>query len=142
MPTRSAHATWTGGLRNGNGTFRGEGGTVGGNYSFGSRFESVAGSNPEALLAAAEAACFSMALSGALEKNGTPPQRVESDARCTIEKSGDGFRITTMALDVRASVPGLADDVFQRLAEETKTGCPVSQALRGNVDLQLHARLV
>lgn len=142
MPTRSAHATWTGGLRNGNGTFRGEGGTVGGNYSFGSRFESAAGSNPEELLAAAEAACFSMALSGALEKNGTPPQRVESDARCTIEKSGDGFRITTMALDVRASVPGLADDVFQRLAEETKTGCPVSQALRGNVDLQLHARLV
>src|SRR5829696_8176252 len=77
MPTRRANAKWEGGLKGGKGTFKGEGGSIGGQYSFGSRFENGVGSNPEELLAAAEAACFSMALAGNLEKNGTPPTSVE-----------------------------------------------------------------
>ena len=142
MPTRKASAVWEGGLKGGKGTFTGEGGSIGGAYSFGSRFEEGTGSNPEELLAAAEAACFSMALSGALEKNGTPPTRVESDAHCTVEKVGDGFKITTMKLVTRATVPGLDDPTFQRIANGAKEGCPVSSALKGNVDIQLDAKLV
>src|SRR5687768_6386465 len=98
MPTRKGSAVWEGGLKGGKGNFRGEGGAISGAYNFGSRFEEGVGSNPEELLAAAEAACYSMALSGALEKNGTPPTRVETDAQCTVEKVGDGFTITTMKI--------------------------------------------
>lgn len=140
MPTRSATAKWEGGLKGGHGSFSGQTG-LGGQYSFSSRFENGTGSNPEELLAAAEAACFSMALSGGLEKNGTPPTIVETKAACTVEKVGDGFAITTMKLDVRATVPNLDDATFQRIATETKSGCPVSKALKGNVDIQLSATL-
>jgi osmotically inducible protein OsmC len=140
MPTRNASAKWEGGLKNGRGTFSGQTG-LGGQYNFSSRFESGAGSNPEELLAAAEAACFSMALSAGLEKNGTPATSVETKAGCTVEKVGDGFGITKMALDVRAVVPNLDDATFQRIAKETKDGCPVSKALKGNVDIQLNATL-
>jgi osmotically inducible protein OsmC len=140
MPTRKASAVWEGGLRNGKGSFRGETG-LGGQYNFSSRFESGVGSNPEELLAAAEAACFSMALSLGLEKNGTPPTRVSTDAACTVEKVGDGFKVTTMRLDVRATVPNVDDATFQRIAAATKDGCPVSQVMKGNVDIQLTARL-
>ena len=92
-------------------------------------------------MAAAEASCFSMALSAGLEKNGTPPTRVETDAHCTVEKVGEGFKITTMKLVARATVPGLDDATFQRIASATKDGCPVSSALKGNVDIQLDAKL-
>ena len=142
MPTRNASAVWEGGLRGGKGRFDGESGAVGGDYSFGSRFGDTGGTNPEELLAAAEAACYSMALSGALEKAGTPPDRVETQAACTIEKVGDGFRITTMKLTVRASVPGADRDAFKDLAESTKDSCPVSAALLGNVHLEVDAQLV
>jgi len=142
MPVRKASAQWEGGLKGGKGSFRGESGGIGGAYSFGSRFEEGAGSNPEELLAAAEAACFSMALSASLEKNGTPPTRVETDAQCTVEKVGDGFKITTMKLNTRATVAGLDDAAFQRIATATKDACPVSSALKGNVDIQLDARLI
>lgn len=141
MPTRKASAVWEGGLKGGKGNFRGESDGIGGAYSFGSRFEEGTGSNPEELLAAAEAACFSMALSGALEKNGTAPTRVETDAHCTVEKSGEGFKITTMKLSTRATVPGIDDATFQKIANDAKNGCPVSTALKGNVDIQLEARL-
>jgi lipoyl-dependent peroxiredoxin len=140
MPTRKASAVWTGGLKGGNGSYSGESG-IKGPYSFGSRFENAGGSNPEELLAAAEAACFSMALSGALERNGTPPTRVETTAACTVEKVGDGFTITRIALDVRASVPQIDQATFERIAGETKEGCPVSRALKA-VDIQLKAQLV
>ncbi len=139
MPTRKANAVWTGGLKGGKGSFKGETG-LGGQYNFGSRFESGTGSNPEELLAAAEAACFSMAFAGALEKNGTPPTSVETDAACTVEKVGDGFTITKMALTVKAQVPGIAKDAFERIAQATKDGCPVSRALKG-VDIQVQAQL-
>ena len=140
MPTRNASATWEGGLKGGNGSFRGESGAIDGSYSFGSRFAEEGGTNPEELLAAAESACFSMALAGALEKNGTPATRVHTDAAATIEKIGEGFKITTMNLRVRATVPGVDDATFQSIAESTKVGCPVSQALAG-VSIDLEATL-
>jgi len=142
MPTRKATAQWSGGLRGGKGSFSAESGAVGGDYSFGSRFEQAGGSNPEELLAAAEAACFSMALAGALEGAGTPAELVETEARCTIEKGADGFKITTMALKVRARVPGVDRDAFKDAAEATKDGCPVSKALLGNVTLTVDAQLM
>lgn len=141
MPTRNANATWEGGLREGKGSFDGESGAIGGSYSFGSRFGDAGGTNPEELLAAAEAACYSMALSAALEQAGTPATRVRTEASCTIDKVDDGFRITTMRLRVRARVPGVEEEAFRSVAEATKTGCPVSKALGGNVDLQLDATL-
>ena len=140
MATRNASATWEGGLRGGTGSFRGESGAIDGSYDFGSRFGNSGGTNPEELLAAAEAACFSMALAGALEGAGTPATRVHTDAACTVEKVEDGFRITTMRLRVRAQVPGVDDATFQKAAQDTKAGCPVSKAL-ASVDIQVEAVL-
>jgi lipoyl-dependent peroxiredoxin len=142
MPTRRASAVWEGGLKNGKGTVKTESGTVDGQYSFGSRFESGKGTNPEELLAAAEAGCFAMALSGALERAGTPVTRLEASAACTIDKVGEAFKITTMKLTVRASVPGVAADAFQKTAQATKDACPVSVAIKGNVAIDLDAALV
>lgn len=141
MPTRNATAVWEGGLKGGKGSFKGESGGIGGAYSFGSRFENAQGSNPEELLAAAEAACFSMALSAGLEKNGTPPTKVETAAACTVEALPGGFGITTMKLQVSATVPGIDNAKFQEIAAATKDGCPVSKALKGNVAIELIARL-
>jgi osmotically inducible protein OsmC len=140
MPTRRASATWEGGLQGGKGSFSGESGAISGGYSFGSRFGDAGGTNPEELLAAAEAACYSMALSAGLEKAGHAPTRVQTDAACTIEKVGEGFKITSIRLKVRAQVPGLDAGAFQKAAEETKVGCPVSQALAG-VNIELEATL-
>src|SRR6185295_10950431 len=137
---RSASAKWEGGLKGGKGSFSGQTG-LGGQYNFSSRFENGTGSNPEELLAAAEAACFSMALSAGLEKNGTPATSVETKADCTVEKVGEGFSITKMALDVRAVVPNLDNAKFQQIAEATKDGCPVSRAFKGNVEITLNAAL-
>ena len=141
MPTRNATAVWQGGQAKGSGTFRGQTG-LGGGYSFGSRFENAVGSNPEELLAAAEASCYSMALSLGLEKEGFPPTRVETQAACTVEKVGEGFKITRMQLVTRATVAGIDDARFQAIAAATKEGCPVSAALRGNVQIDLEATLV
>jgi osmotically inducible protein OsmC len=140
MPTRKASATWEGGLKSGSGSFEGESGAIRGSYSFGSRFGDTGGTNPEELLAAAEAACFSMALAVGLEQNGTPATRVHTDAACTIDKEGDGFRITTMRLTCRAQVPGIDRETFADMAAATKAACPVSKALAG-VDIQLDAEL-
>jgi lipoyl-dependent peroxiredoxin len=140
MPTRTASAKWEGGLKGGRGSFSGTTG-LSGQYNFSSRFEEGTGSNPEELLAAAQAACYSMALSVGLEKNGTPPASVETTAKCTVEKVGDAFSITRMQLDVRAKVANIDDPTFQKIAAGTKEGCPVSKALKGNVDIQLTATL-
>ncbi len=140
MPTRNASAVWEGGLKGGKGTFTGESGAIGGAYSFGSRFENGKGSNPEELLAAAEAACFSMALSAGLETNGTPPTKVETSAACTVEAVPGGFGITTMKLQVKAVVPGIENAKFQEIAAATKDGCPVSKALAG-VKIEVSATL-
>ena len=140
MPTRSASAKWEGGLKSGKGSFSGQTG-LSGQYNFSSRFENGQGSNPEELLAAAEAACFSMALSAGLEGNKTPPTSVETKASCTIEKVGDGFSITKMVLDVTAKVPNIDDAAFQKIAAATREGCPVSKALKGIPEITLNAKL-
>lgn len=141
MPTRNATAAWEGGLQKGKGTFSGASGKIGGTYSFGTRFGEEPGTNPEELLAAAEAACFSMALSVGLEQAGHPPTKIETKAACTIDKVADGFKITTMKLVVRATVPGVTNDQFVKIAQATKDGCPVSKAIKGNVALELDAAL-
>lgn len=141
MPTRNATAIWSGGgIKSGKGEFSGESGVIKGAYSFNTRFGEEKGTNPEELLAAAEAACFSMALSAGLEGNGTPPQRIETKAACTVAQVGAGFKITTIKLDVRATVPNLDAAKFKEIAETTKKTCPVSVALAG-VDIQLNAQL-
>jgi len=142
MPTRKANAVWEGGLKGGKGSFKGESGAIGGQYNFSSRFESGTGSNPEELLAAAEAACFSMALAGGLEKAGTPATRIETSAACTVEAVPGGFGITKMKLNVQATVPKIDKVKFEQIANETKEGCPVSKALKGNVEITVEARLV
>lgn len=129
MPTRKASAVWNGGLKGGNGSFKGETG-LGGSYTFGSRFENASGSNPEELLAAALAACFSMALSGNLEKNGTPSTTIETSAACTVEKVDEKMTVTKIALTTRAAVPKIDQATFNRIVDETKVGCPVSRALK------------
>ena len=141
MPTRNATAVWEGGLQKGKGSFSGASGKIGGSYSFGTRFGEEPGTNPEELMAAAEAACFSMALSVGLEQAGHPPTKVETKAACTIDKVPDGFKITTMKLVVRATVPGMTNDAFQKIAQGTKDGCPVSKAIKGNVTIELDAAL-
>lgn len=140
MPTRSASARWEGGIKTGRGTFAGATG-LSGQYSFSSRFESGAGSNPEELLAAAEAACFSMALSGALERNGTPATSIDTGAKCTVERVNEAFTITRIELQVRAIVASIDAATLQKIAVQTAETCPVSRALKGNVDIQVQATL-
>jgi osmotically inducible protein OsmC len=139
MATRKASAVWNNGLKGGNGNFKTDSG-LSGAYNFGSRFENGVGSNPEELLAAAEAACFSMALSGALERNGTTPTKIETSAGCTVEKVAEGFAITRIALTVKATVPKIDKATFDRLVQETKVGCPVSKALKA-IEIQVQAEL-
>ena len=142
MPTRKASARWEGGLKGGKGTFKGESGAIGGQYSYSSRFEEGVGSNPEELLAAAEAACFSMALSGDLEKNGTPPTSVDAEAACTVGPApGGGSAISSIHLDVTAVVPGIDDAKFHEIAKGTLVGCPVSKTFKGNIEITLKAKL-
>jgi osmotically inducible protein OsmC len=141
MPTSTASAAWEGVLRTGKGHFTAGSKAFEGDYTFATRFEGAKGTNPEELIAAAHAACFSMALSLGLEKAGKPAKRISTTAACTIEKVGDGFKITKMRLETRGEVPGLDQAAFQKAAEGAKEGCPVSGALKGNVQLELDARL-
>ncbi len=141
MRTSSATATWEGGFRAGLGQFNGKSGVIQGNYSAATRFEDATGTNPEELIAAAHASCLSMALSAGLEAAGTPPKRITTTASATIDKVGAGFKITRMRLEVRGEVPGIDQAAFAKAAEAAKEGCPVSQALKGNVPLDLDARL-
>jgi osmotically inducible protein OsmC len=141
MPTSIASATWEGGLKGGRGHFKAGSGAFEGDYSFPTRFEGARGTNPEELIAAAHAACLSMALSAGLEKAGTPATRISTKASCTIDQVGDGFKITRMRLEVRGKVAGLDQSAFGKAAESAKKGCPVSGALQGNVQIDLDARL-
>jgi osmotically inducible protein OsmC len=141
MPTSSASAVWEGGLKAGKGHFKAGSGVFEGDYTFLTRFEGAKGTNPEELIAAAHAACLSMALSAGLEKSGTPATRISTKASCTVEKVGDGFKITRMRLEVRGKVPGVDQAGFAKAAEEAKKGCPVSGALQGNVQFDLDAKL-
>jgi lipoyl-dependent peroxiredoxin len=142
MPTRTADASWEGSLTEGNGTMRMASGAYEGPYSFTSRFEEGEGTNPEELIAAAHAGCFSMALSGELGKAGYDPESVESEAIVHLEKEGEGFAIKRIELRTRARVPGISDEQFQEAAEGAKKGCPVSQALAAVESIELDAQLV
>jgi osmotically inducible protein OsmC len=138
MPTRKAEATWNGSLKEGNGSFSGASGALKGNYSFGTRFEQSPGTNPEELIGAAHAACFSMALAAGLGKAGHNPRRVHTSADVTIDKVGEGFKITKIVLRTEGEVPGIDEKTFREFAEKTKTGCPVSQALTATpIELQV-----
>ncbi len=141
MPTSSSEATWEGKLRDGKGRFRALSGAFEAPYSFATRFGEAKGTNPEELLAAAHAACLSMAISAGLEKAGHPATRITTTAAATVDRAGDGFKITTMKLRVRGLVAGIDAAAFRQAAEEAKQGCPISQALQGNVQVELDAAL-
>ncbi|MBP8251050.1 MAG: OsmC family protein [Herpetosiphon sp.] len=142
MAVRSAEATWTGSLREGTGEFSTESGTVGGAYSFPSRFESGKGSNPEELVAAAHAACFSMALTADLGRGNYAPNSVHTTAKVHIERGDAGFGITKIELHTEANVPDIDDATFQEYAEKAKKNCPISKALAAVPEITLHAKLV
>lgn len=140
MPTRTADATWNGNLPDGDGTMRLASGAYEGAYSFGSRFEEGEGSNPEELIAAAHAGCFSMAFANVLDEAGYDPESVDTTADVTLKMVDGDPTITTIHLTVDASVPGLDADTFQEHAEAAKDGCPVSKALAGT-EITLDATL-
>lgn len=141
MPTSQATAVWEGKLKEGKGTFTAASGAFSGPYTFATRFEGKKGTNPEELIAAAEAACLSMALSAGLEKAGKPATRIETQAACTMEMVDGTPTITRMQLTVRGKVPGLDAAGFKKAADEAKAGCPVSRALKGIPQITLDARL-
>ena len=140
MAAREATAEWHGNLMEGTGHMRLGSGAFDGAYDFRSRFGEGAGTNPEELIGAAHAGCFSMALSGILTKAGHPPESVRTTAKVHLDKQGEGFAITRIELDTDAVVPGLDDAAFQGHADAAKKGCPVSKALAG-VQIGLTARL-
>ncbi len=140
MAERTAKAVWQGNLKEGAGTVALGSGSFQGRYSFQSRFESGPGTNPEELIGAAHAACFSMALAGNLAQAGYTPEAIETTARVWIEKGGDGFSITRIELDTQATVPDIDEDTFLEQAETAKETCPVSKALAAT-KIDLKARL-
>jgi osmotically inducible protein OsmC len=142
MAKRRAHARWDGTFTEGDGTMDFGGGAFSGRYSAASRFEDGEGTNPEELIAAAHAGCFSMALALGLEQAGHTPESVETTADVHINPApGEGFAINRIDLHTRARVPGIEATEFERVAEETKQGCPVSQALAAVDEITLDAEL-
>lgn len=141
MPKRQAQASWTGTLKEGEGRMKLGSGAFEGTFSFGTRFEDQPGTNPEELLGAALAGCYSMALSADLEQAGYTPVKVETDSTTTVESVEGGFAVTSVALDTTAVVRSISDAEFHRIAEATKRGCPVSKALTGT-EISLKAKLV
>ena len=141
MATRTASAVWEGDLKGGKGSLKLGSGAFSGAYSFLSRFESGSGTNPEELIGAAHAGCYSMALSHMLASNGHAPKKVSTQANVTLEKVGDGFKITNIELNMEAQVPGIDEKKFMEFAEKAKTGCPVSQALSAT-PISLKAKLL
>ena len=140
---RRATTIWEGDLASGSGTFTAASGAIGPQeVSWNARTEEPGGkTSPEELLAAAHASCFSMALSGALARAGTPPRRLETEAVVTFDKLNGGWGVTKSALRVRGDVPGADEEAFRRAAEDAKDNCPISQALKGNVELSVDAGL-
>jgi len=141
MAERTAEAEWKGNFMEGQGRMKFGSGAFDGKYDFRSRFENGAGTNPEELLGAAHAGCFSMALSAGLSKAGYAPKRVHTQARVHLAKQDSGFTINRIDLTSEAEVPGITPEDFQAQAQAAKAGCPVSKALAG-VDIHLKAKLV
>jgi len=141
VPRRSADATWTGTLKDGEGRMGTESGAFEGPYSFASRFEDEPRSNPEELLAAAHAGCFSMALANDLDEAGYDPREVHTEATVRLEGTDDGFGITGIELLTEAHVADVDEDTFQEIAAGAKENCPVSKALAAVEDVTLGATL-
>jgi osmotically inducible protein OsmC len=141
MAKRTASAVWEGALRDGKGRVKLGSGAFEGQYSFASRFEDGTGTNPEELIGAAHAGCFSMALAAGLTKAGLSPKRISTTANVSLEKVGEGFKITTIELNTEGEVPGIDEKSFLEHAESAKKNCPVSQALAGT-EIKLNAKLI
>jgi osmotically inducible protein OsmC len=139
---RTAEAEWKGNLKAGGGKFKLGSGAYEGPYSFGSRFESGKGSNPEELVAAAHSACFSMALSVALEQAGHVADRVHTVARVHLERDQVGFMIQKIELQTEVKAPGLTNEKLQELAKGAKANCPISRALAAVPSITLEAKLI
>ena len=134
---RKASAQWNGGLKDGKGSISTDSGVLHDTqYSFGTRFENGAGTNPEELIAAAHAGCFSMALSGQLTTAGHPPASIRTTATVSMEKTDAGFTITGVHLDVTASVPGIDQAGFDTAANNAKAGCPISRLLKAEITME------
>lgn len=140
MPVRNATARWEGSLKEGSGNMKMGSGAYEGKYSFGSRFQEEPGTNPEELIAAAHAGCFSMALTAGLGRSGFSPASVETSAKAHLEKVGEGFQITRIELTTVATVADIDEATFQEHATGAKENCPVSKALAG-VEISLDATL-
>ncbi len=140
MPTRMSEAVWEGNLKDGKGTMRLGSGAWEGSYSFASRFAEDGGTNPEELVGAAHAGCFSMALSHALAEAGHAPKSVRTSAKVHLEKAGEGFRIPRIDLHCEAQVPGIDEETFRKHAEGAKQNCPVSKLVTG-AEVTLEAKL-
>jgi osmotically inducible protein OsmC len=133
---RKASAEWKGGLKDGKGTISSDSGVLANTqYSFGTRFEEGKGTNPEELIAAAHAGCFSMALSGQLGNAGMTAERIATTATVTLEKTDAGFAITAVHLDVKAKIPGADRQAFETAANNAKSGCPVSKLLNAKITM-------
>ena len=141
MPVRQSSAVWKGNLKEGKGTIKLGSGAFEGQYSFATRFENGTGTNPEELIAAAHAGCFSMALSAGLGKAGITPDSIQTTAKVNLEKQGEGFTITRIDLVCEAKIPDIEPAAFKKFAEDAKTNCPVSKALAGP-KISLDARLL
>jgi lipoyl-dependent peroxiredoxin len=140
---RKAGALWSGDLKTGSGTISTESRALYEEpYAAEARFGDKPGTNPEELLAAAHAACFSMAFANTLRKNGFDPLRTDTNATCTLTQTDDGFEITRMLLHLRADVRGMDDTTFQKLILEADRGCPVSNLLRPGLEIKIDAQLV
>jgi len=134
---RKASAIWQGGLKEGKGTISTESGVLSQTqYSFGTRFENGKGTNPEELIAAAHAGCFSMAFSAELGKSGMTPASIETSATVTLEKLDSGWTVTKVHLDVKAEIPGADAAVFNTAAETAKANCPISKLLKATITMQ------
>jgi osmotically inducible protein OsmC len=138
MPLRKAEAEWKGNITEGSGNLKLGSGAFEGSYSFASRFgEGEKATNPEELIGAAHAGCFTMALDGALTRAGFVPERLHTTASVRLDKVGEGFEITGITLELDGAVPNLSREDFERYAHEAKANCPVSKALAGTkIDLQ------
>lgn len=141
---RTGDAAWNGGLRTGNGQISTASGVLSETpYSFGTRFEQAAGTNPEELIAGAHAACYSMAFAATLERKGYQPQEIRTHATCSLtSQEAGGFKITKMHLETRGRVEGIDEATFRQIAEEAEAGCPVSNALRGSLEIEVDAALM
>jgi len=136
---RKGSAVWTGSLKDGKGTVSTESGAVvDKQYSFSTRFEDGVGTNPEELIGAAHAGCFSMALSGQLGAAGMTPERIATTATVTLVKQDIGFTITAVHLDVTATIPGADPEAFEKAAAGAKAGCPVSRLLKAEITMTTH----